>query len=298
MEQQTSPQKSGARKREAYTMPNKCPVCGKRFKYLFCMNEHLKKSKICASQVVMPDVEEETSTHLDLTQENGQIVVIQQAQHKCASCELNFPTSAALVEHNQRCYKMEYRCNICSKRFKYEFGYNKHMDVEHGSRTGQNIAGSSAGGVGSNTVLGKKHNVAAISPPKKVGIGKVEKNYGKLEYKPYTMSFKCNKCNKRFKEEFCLDKHMEVLHAEPGKKKPAPSTIVTTSPQTVHYVQKNIAQPTVIQQPQSIHTKLSKLRTEYKWFKKFKLYKQLRQLKCPKLCCVAIAMPHLQRNTI
>ena len=51
----------------------------------------------------------------------------------------------------------------------------------------------------------------------KVGIGKVEKNYGKLEYKPYTMSFKCKICNKRFKEEFCLDKHMEVLHPEPGK---------------------------------------------------------------------------------
>lgn len=255
MEQQTSPKKSGARKREAYKMPNKCPVCGKRFKYLFCMNEHLKKSKICASQVVQPDVEEETTTQLDLTQENGQIVVIQQAQHKCASCELNFPSSTALIEHNQRCYKMEYRCNICSKRFKYEFGYNKHMDVEHGSRTGQNVAGSSAGGADSfrsNTVLGKKHNVAAISPAKKVGIGKVEKNYGKLEYKPYTMSFVCKICKKRFKEEFCLDKHMEVLHPEPGKKKPAASTVVTTSPQTVHYVQKNIAQPTVIQQPQSI----------------------------------------------
>ena len=53
------------------------------------------------------------------------------------SCELNFPSSTALIEHNQRCYKMEYRCNICSKRFKYEFGYNKHMDVEHGSRTGR-----------------------------------------------------------------------------------------------------------------------------------------------------------------
>ena len=88
MEQQTSPKKSGARKREAYKMPNKCPVCGKRFKYLFCMNEHLKKSKICASQVVQPDVEEETTTQLDLTQENGQIVVIQQAQHKCARCVL------------------------------------------------------------------------------------------------------------------------------------------------------------------------------------------------------------------
>ena len=35
---------------------------------------------------------------------------------------------------------------------------------------------------------------------------------------------------------------MEVLHPEPGKKKPAASTVVTTSPQTVHYVQKNIAQ--------------------------------------------------------
>ena len=41
-----------------YTMPNKCPVCGKRFKYLFMMNEHLKKSKICSTQVVQPDVEE------------------------------------------------------------------------------------------------------------------------------------------------------------------------------------------------------------------------------------------------
>ena len=88
MEQQTSPKKSGARKREAYKMPNKCPVCGKRFKYLFCMNEHLKKSKICASQVVQPDVEEETTTQLDLTQENGQIVVIQQERHKCARCVL------------------------------------------------------------------------------------------------------------------------------------------------------------------------------------------------------------------
>ena len=48
------------------------------------MNEHLKKSKICASQVVQPDVEEETTTQLDLTQENGQIVVIQQERHKCA----------------------------------------------------------------------------------------------------------------------------------------------------------------------------------------------------------------------
>ena len=76
----------------------------------------------------------------------------------------------------------------------------------------------------------------------KVGIGKVEKNYGKLEYKPYTMSFKCKICNKRFKEEFCLDKHMEVLHPDPSKKKPPASTVVTTSPQTVHYVQKNIAQ--------------------------------------------------------
>ena len=87
-----------------------------------------------------------------------------------SSCELNFPSSTALIEHNQRCYKMEYRCNICSKRFKYEFGYNKHMDVEHGSRTGQNVAGSSAGNADSfrsNTVLGKKHNVAAISPAKK-----------------------------------------------------------------------------------------------------------------------------------
>ena len=85
-----------------------------------------------------------------------------------SSCELNFPSSTALIEHNQRCYKMEYKCNICSKRFKYEFGYNKHMDVEHRSRKGQNIAGSSAGGVNiGNTVLGKKHNVAAISPAKK-----------------------------------------------------------------------------------------------------------------------------------
>ena len=45
---------------------------------------------------------------------------------------------------------------------------------------------------------------------------------------------------------------MEVLHPDPSKKKPPASTVVTTSPQTVHYVQKNIAQPTVIQQPQSI----------------------------------------------
>ena len=69
-------------------MPNKCPVCEKRFKYLCCMNVHLKKSKICASQVVQPDVEEETTTQLDLTQENGQIVVIQQERHKCARCVL------------------------------------------------------------------------------------------------------------------------------------------------------------------------------------------------------------------
>ena len=56
------------------------------------------------------------------------------------------------------------------------------------------------------------------------------------------MSFVCKICKKRFKEEFCLDKHMEVLHPDPSKKKPPASTVVTTSPQTVHYVQKNIAQ--------------------------------------------------------
>ena len=108
MEQQTSPKKSGARKREAYKMPNKCPVCGKRFKYLFCMNEHLKKSKICASQVVQPDVEEETTTQLDLTQENGQIVVIQQERHKCARCVLmRFLQTVFFVSHFLRYSKSE-----------------------------------------------------------------------------------------------------------------------------------------------------------------------------------------------
>ena len=56
MEQQTSPQISEARKREACKMPNKCPNCGKIIKYQFCR---------CLS-----DVEEETTTELDLSQEN------------------------------------------------------------------------------------------------------------------------------------------------------------------------------------------------------------------------------------
>lgn len=230
-----------------YTMPNKCPVCGKRFKYLFMMNEHLKKSRICSSQVVQPAVEEPPQ-QLDLTQENGQIVVIQQEQHKCTSCELNFPSDAALIEHNQRCYKMEYKCNICSKRFKYEFGYNKHMDVEHGpnarilasSSTTTDILSANQSIVGLSTNSG---NIAR-SPIKQVSPGKKTINYGKQVYRPYTMKNKCQFCGKRFKEEFCLNKHIEVIHAPP-KPKPKPADVVSTvvstvtdtdnTPQTLHY---------------------------------------------------------------
>ena len=32
-------------------MPNKCPVCGKRFKYIISVQNHLRNSRICSSQV-------------------------------------------------------------------------------------------------------------------------------------------------------------------------------------------------------------------------------------------------------
>ena len=137
-------------------MPNKCPVCGKRFKYKFCLQDHLKTSKICSSQVPQTEIDDTPTAELDLTQENGQIVIIQQEQHKCSSCELNFPSNAALVEHNQRCYKMEYKCKICNKRFKYEWGYTKHMSVEHGT---QNVksTGSTTTVTSTNTIIGNKN---------------------------------------------------------------------------------------------------------------------------------------------
>jgi len=248
-------------------MPNKCPVCGKRFKYLFMMNEHLKKSKICSTQVVQPDVEE-APQQLDLTQENGQIVVIQQEQHKCTSCELNFPSAAALIEHNQRCYRMEYKCNICSKRFKYEFGYNKHMDVEHGPNSRIVASTSTTTNVLSTNqnIVGLSTNSSNISPLKQKVTPKKTINYGKQVYKPYTMKNKCHICGKRFKEEFCLNKHIEVIHAEPKPKPkpPAVSTVVSTIsdtdnlPQTLHYTtSKNQTiriQPTTVvshEQPQT-----------------------------------------------
>ena len=57
------------------------------------------------------------------------------------------------------------------------------------------------------------------------------------------MKNKCHICGKRFKEEFCLNKHIEVIHAEPKPKPkpPAVSTVVSTIsdtdnlPQTLHY---------------------------------------------------------------
>ena len=78
--------------------------------------------------------------------------------------------------------------------------------------------------MGSNTVAGRQKSFSAsmsgsrISPVKSnIGMSP-EKKYAKLEYKPYTMQNKCSKCGKRFKEKFCLDKHMEVIHAEPKPK--------------------------------------------------------------------------------
>ena len=55
------------------------------------------------------------------------------------------------------------------------------------------------------------------------------------------MKNKCHICGKRFKEEFCLNKHIEVIHAPPKPKPPAVSTVVSTVsdtdsiPQTLHY---------------------------------------------------------------
>jgi len=234
-----------------YTMPNKCPVCGKRFKYKFCLQDHLKTSKICSSQVPQTEIDDTPTAELDLTQENGQIVIIQQEQHKCSSCELNFPSNAALLEHNQRCYKMEFKCKICNKRFKYEWGYTKHMSVEHGTANVKSTGSTATSTVTSSSILTGNKNIPTAKKAKKTV------NYGNQMYRPYTMSNKCSICGKRFKEEFCLDKHMEVIHSKP-KTTPSLSmaaastatVTATTTPTTVHYATKSnihTPQPQIIQ---------------------------------------------------
>ena len=72
-------------------------------------------------------------------------------------------------------------------------------------------------------------------------IAKKTVNYGNQMYRPYTMSNKCSICGKRFKEEFCLDKHMEVIHNKPKNPPTNTSTATvtaTTTPTTVHYAAK------------------------------------------------------------
>ena len=67
---------------------------------------------------------------------------------------------------------MEYKCNICSKRFKYEFGYNKHMDVEHGPNSRIVASTSTTTNVLSTNqnIVGLSTNSSNISPLKQKGL--------------------------------------------------------------------------------------------------------------------------------
>ena len=125
MEQQTSPQKSGARKREAYEMPNKCPNCGKRIKYQFCR---------CLS-----DVEEETTTELDLNQEN---ILNEEVHIINEPIDENRKTDFAIKrkireEPNESNVKdltknyIRFMCVTCSKQFNSFQYLKRHIGLMH-----------------------------------------------------------------------------------------------------------------------------------------------------------------------
>ena len=125
MEQQTSPQKSGARKREAYEMPNKCPNCGKRIKYQFCR---------CLS-----DVEEETTAELDLSQENilnEEVHIINEPIDETRKTgfaikrKIREEPNESNVKDLTKNY-IRFMCVTCSKQFKSFQYLQRHIGLMH-----------------------------------------------------------------------------------------------------------------------------------------------------------------------